>query len=332
VILTVTLNAALDVTYDVDAVVPRSTHRVRECRHRAGGKGVNVASVLSRMRVPVTASGFLGGRTGAEISADLDARALAHAFFRCTGESRRTVNVVSAADGDATIFNEPGPDVTQAEWSALVDGIPGLLIRSRAVVMVLAGSLPRGVPEDAYARLVVLARDQGVRTVVDADGAVLRQAVAAHPDVVKPNLAELAAATGRGDALAAARELQRRGALDVVVSCGPDGAVVLPRGGGRLTARLRPPLSGNPTGAGDAMVAALAAGLAGGARTQAGGVGPVVPGAGRRGEQGAAGPDWSTAIRQAVAWSAAAVLQPLAGDVDPDDVTRIAADVELEQR
>jgi len=326
VILTLTLNAALDITYDVDALVPRSTHRVRHTRQRAGGKGVNVASVLSRLGVPVTASGFLGGRTGVDISADLDARALPQAFFRCAGESRRTVNVVSAGDGDATIFNEPGPVITNGEWSALVDGIPELFVRSRAAVLVLSGSLPPGVPEDAFARLVALARDHGVTSVVDAGGAALRQAVGAHPDVVKPNLAELEASTGQVDAVIGAQELQRWGALDVVVSCGPDGAVVLPRDGGELRARLRKPLAGNPTGAGDAMVAALAAGLDREPAARGEGVSPAP----RDGRSGAW--DWSTAIRNAVAWSAAAVLQPLAGDVDPDDVTRLAAEVELEQR
>jgi len=160
------------------------------------------------------------------------------------------------------MFTEPGPAVTQAEWSTLVDGIPELLTTSGATVLVLSGSLPRGVPDDAHAELVVLARDHGALTIVDAEGTSLWQAVAAHPDVVKPNLTELAAATGEYDPAAGVEVLRRHGALDVVVSAGPDGVVVLPRDGGQLTARLRTPLSGNPTGAGDAMVAALAARLA----------------------------------------------------------------------
>jgi tagatose 6-phosphate kinase len=310
VILTVTLNAALDVTYDVDLLVPGATHRVRSARQRAGGKGVNVASVLTMLGVPVTATGLLGGGTGDEIAADLDARGIQHSFFRCSGESRRTVNVVSMGDGEATIFNEPGPELPAAEWSALLGGMPELIVGSRAAVMVLSGSLPPGAPEDAYAQLVLLAQHRGVQTVVDADGAVLRQAVAAHPDVIKPNVFELKAATGEHEVLPGAEILRRHGALDVVVSAGERGAVVVTRDGRHLTARMRTRLSGNPTGAGDAMVAAVAAGLAG----------------------GAAGPDWSRTIVQAVAWSAAAVLSPLAGDIDHGDVARLAADVELEEK
>jgi len=137
VILTVTLNAALDVTYEIDALVPHGSHRVRSVRERAGGKGVNVASVLACLGVPAMATGLLGGRTGAQITGDLDARALAHAFSSCAGASRQTVNVVSIADGDATIFNEPGPTVTPGEWSAFVEDLAGLISRVGATVVVV---------------------------------------------------------------------------------------------------------------------------------------------------------------------------------------------------
>ncbi len=306
-ILTVTLNVALDVTYEIDALVPHGSHRVRAVRERAGGKGVNVASVLACLGVPVMATGLIGGRTGAEITGDLDARGLAHAFFTCTGASRRTVTVVSITDGDATIFNEPGPSVTPDEWLAFVEDLARLVSQVNATVVVLSGSLPRGVPDDAYAQLIVVAQAAGARTIVDADGIPLRCAAAAHPDVVKPNLAELTAATGETDPVAGAAALRGHGALDVVVSLGGDGLLALPRDGRPLKARLRARLSGNPTGAGDAMVAALAAGLA-------------------------SGRDWPTMLPDAVAWSAAAVLQPFAGAVDPADVARLAPDVEMEER
>lgn len=306
-ILTVTLNAALDVTYEIDALVPHCSHRVRTVRERAGGKGVNVASVLGCLGVPAMATGLLGGRTGAQITGDLDARGLAHAFSSCAGASRRTVTVVSIADGDATIFNEPGPPVTPGEWSAFVEDLAGLILRVSATVVVLSGSLPRGVPDDAYAQLIVVAQAAGARTIVDAEGIPLRCAAAAHPDVVKPNLAELTAATGETDPVAGAAALRGLGALDVVVSLGGGGVLALPRDCRPLSARLRARLSGNPTGAGDAMVAALAAGLA-------------------------TGHDWPTMLADAVAWSAAAVLQPLAGAVDPADVARLAPDVEMEER
>ncbi|MDQ6715772.1 MAG: PfkB family carbohydrate kinase, partial [Actinomycetota bacterium] len=173
-ILTVTLNAALDVTYEVASLTPHRTHRVQAVHHRAGGKGVNAAGVLTTLGVPATATGLLGGRAGEDIVADLDRRGIAHAFFRCAEESRRTVNVVSVDDGDATIFNEPGPVVSPSEWDDLLAGLPPLIESTGCTAVVLAGSLPRGVPADAYGQLVAAVRGRGARVVLDADGAALR--------------------------------------------------------------------------------------------------------------------------------------------------------------
>ncbi|MEP6797997.1 MAG: hexose kinase [Lapillicoccus sp.] len=297
-ILTVTLNTALDVTYDVDALVPNGTHRVREVHTRAGGKGLNVASVLRAMEVPVIATGLVGGPTGDLVVADLDARGIPHDFVAIHGDSRRTVTIVSAASGDATIFSEAGPLVSAEEWSAALATIGSLVADHDATVVALSGSLPRGVPDTAYAQLVLAARDQGALTVVDAGGAVLAAAVRSHPDVVKPNLAELAAATGHADVIGGAAALRALGARDVVVSAGGDGVTVLTADGRVLGARPRQRLRGNPTGAGDAMVAAICAGLA-------------------------EGDDWPATLAEAAAWSAAAVLQPLAGELDPADVARL---------
>ena len=126
-ILTVTPNAALDITYEVDELVAHQSHRVTTVRQRAGGKGVNVASVLARMGRPVIATGLVGGSAGDEIRSDLEARGVAARFVDGGGSSRRTVNVVSTAHGDATIFNEPGPELTGPGWQSLVAGLDSLL-------------------------------------------------------------------------------------------------------------------------------------------------------------------------------------------------------------
>lgn len=306
-ILTVTPNAALDITYEVDELVVHQSHRVTAVRQRAGGKGVNVASVLARMGRPVVATGLVGGPAGAEICADLEARGVAARFVDCGGSSRRTVNVVSAVHGDATIFNEPGPELNGSAWHALVASLDDLMGEAAATVLVLSGSLPRGVPDGAYAELVALGHDHGARVVVDADGAALRGALTSEPDLVTPNRGELARATGTDDLLEGAVALRDLGARDLVVSCGVDGLVLMPAEGAAWQARLPAPLSGNPTGAGDALVAALAAGLADGS-------------------------SWPQMVQDAVTWSAAAVLQPIAGAIDPDDVARLAPQVLMEAR
>jgi 1-phosphofructokinase family hexose kinase len=307
VIVTVTANPALDITYEVDELVPHQSHRIAAVRQRAGGKGVNVASVLTRMGRPVIATGIVAGAVGDEIRADLEARGVAARFVDGVSSSRRTVNVVSAVHGDATIFNEPGPELTGPGWESFVAGLDSVLAEVAVTVVVLSGSLPPGLSDDAYAELVDLGHAHEARVVVDADGAVLRGALRSGPDLVTPNRAELARATGTRDVAAGVTALRDLGARDVLVSCGADGLVLMPEQGSGWHARMPAALAGNPTGAGDALVAALAAGLA--SRST-----------------------WQQTVQDAVTWSAAAVLQPIAGEIDPDDVARLASQVLMEAR
>ncbi|MCP2257874.1 tagatose 6-phosphate kinase [Streptoalloteichus tenebrarius] len=300
-ILTVTLNAALDTTYDVDRLVPHASHRVREVRHRAGGKGVNVARVLQALGHPAVVTGFAGGPTGGAIHDDLARADLVDALVDLPGESRRTVTVVSAADGDATVFNEPGPHVDAEDWHRFLSRF-ATLARDAAVV-VLSGSLPPGVPADAYAELTRLAAEHGARTIVDAEGEPLRLAVRSRPDVVKPNADELRRTTGRPEPEAGAALLRDAGARAVVASLGAEGMLVVSDQGAW---RASPPerVAGNPTGAGDACVAALAVGLRDGL-------------------------DWPATLREAVALSAAAVLHPAAGGFDDQARRRFLSGVEV---
>jgi tagatose 6-phosphate kinase len=302
VIITVTPNAALDLTYEVDELKPHQSHRVRTVHQRAGGKGVNVASVLAVMGHEVIAIAFAGGLTGAQIQADLGMRGIPHRLVDCEGESRRTINVVSGVHGEATIFNEPGPEVSSARWQELLEELCRLVRATADTIVVLCGSLPRGLGEDAYPEMITLCRRLGARTIVDTAGAPLLAAVSAGPDLAKPNVAELAEVVGIRNPVLGAAELRRLGARDLVISAGRDGLLLLPAQRPGLRGRLAEPLRGNPTGAGDAAVAALAAGL----------------------EMGASAKDM---VQSAVTWSAAAVLQPVAGHVDPVDIDRLYSQV-----
>lgn len=294
-ILTVTPNAALDVTYHVPSLRPGATHRVADVAVRAGGKGVNVARVLHALGHETLVTGLAGGR---EIQDDLTAAGIGEHLVEIAGPARRTVTVVSAADGSATALNEQGPPVAVADWERLAAVFPALA--ARAEVVVLSGSLPPGLPVDAYARLIG-ATDTPV--VLDTSGPALLDGLSAGPRLVKPNAEELAEATGADDPLTAAADLRARGAGAVVASLGPDGLVAVTDDG---VWRARPRLqSGNPTGAGDACVAALAAGLA-------------------------AGTGWPELLADAVALSAAAVACPLAGDVDLDIYRRLVPVIEVE--
>ncbi len=280
-IVTVTPNAALDVTYTVDSLVPDAVHRARDVRHRAGGKGVNVARVLHVLGADVRVVATVGGATGAAFAADLGAAGLPADLVPIAGETRRTTTILSTVDGSVTLLNEPGPELSAAEWALLAERV-----RRRAPeVLVCSGSLPPGAPPDAYARLLA-----GTTSVLDTSGPALPAGLAGRPTVVKPNLEELREVTGLDDPVVAARELREAGAGAVVVSLGADGLLAVTAAG---TWRATPSrvLTGNSTGAGDAVVAALALGLC------------------HR-------EPWPEVLRRAVALSGAAVLGPLAGDVD----------------
>jgi 1-phosphofructokinase family hexose kinase len=223
--------------------------------------------------------GLAGGATGDAVRADLEASGLAHDLVPSAGETRRTVTVVGG--DEATLLGEPGPAVAPREWAALESRIPG------ADVLVVSGSLPPGVDGEAVAGLVARVSARGVPVIVDTSGPALPLA-APHAWAVKPNAEELAEVTGTDDPVAGARML---GAPAVVVSLGEDGLVAV--AGGEVH-RAAPPrrVSGNPTGAGDAVVAALAAGAAGGEVS------------------------WPVLLADAAALSAAAVLAPVAGSFD----------------
>ncbi|MGY0492651.1 1-phosphofructokinase family hexose kinase [Streptomyces sp. WG-D5] len=289
-ILTVTLNTALDITYRVRALRPHASHRVTEVTERPGGKGLNVARVLAALGHEVTVTGFAGGATGRALQDQLlDVRGVSDALVPVTGSTRRTVAVVDASTGDTTQLNEPGPSITPAEWTAFQEAYADLLRSASAVA--LCGSLPPGVPVGAYATLVRAARAASVPVLLDTSGEPLRRGVAARPDLVKPNADELAELTGSHEPLQAMRDTRRRGAHAVVASLGPDGLCAL-TADGEWHAPAPDRLSGNPAGAGDSVVAGLLSGHV-----------DHLP--------------WPERLARAVALSAATVVSPAAGEFDP---------------
>ncbi|WP_435974766.1 1-phosphofructokinase family hexose kinase [Streptomyces sp. Qhu_M48] len=288
-ILTVTLNTALDLTYRVPALIPHASHRVTQVIERPGGKGLNVARVLAALGHETVATGFAGGATGAVLREQLAATPVRDELVGTAGPTRRTVAIVDATTGDTTQLNEPGPTVTAAEWTAFRTRFTALLDGATAVA--LCGSLPPGIHVGAYAELVRLARAAAVPVLLDTSGEPLRRGIAARPDLVKPNADELAQLTGSREPLRATRDARGRGARTVVSSLGPEGLLAATPEG---LWRAAPPaaVKGNPTGAGDSAVAGLLSGLADDA-------------------------PWPDRLARAVALSAATVLSPVAGEFDP---------------
>lgn len=294
-IVTVTPSAVLDIFYEIDQLIPGTPHRVRSVRARAGGKGVNVTSVLTAMGYPSLATGFAGGPPGQTLLADLTDRGVPHLFTETLGSSRRNITMRSA-DGTVTRFNEPGPRVSTAAWEQLRIALEPLLA-GPATALVLSGKMPAGAPSDACVRIVQLAHTHDVPTVVDVADDALLHVLTCRPQVVKPNRTELAGVCPGLGVIAGARKLQELGARDVVVTLGPDGVVVIPEEGPVVRARLPEHVDGDSTGSGDAVAAALATGI------------------GRE--------PWDRLARRAVAWSGASVRQHLTGHVDPGDVAEL---------
>lgn len=294
-ILCVAPSPAIDVTYEVAGLHVGGTNRVTRVIERPGGKAVNVARVLTILGVPVVVLAPVAGGSGVRFGRELEALGVPADLVDAGQPTRRTLTVVEAS-GAATLLSEPS---RVGDWSLLADRFACLV--SSADVVVISGSLPSGAPTDAIAGLV---RAAGCPVVVDTSGPALAAAVAARPAIVKPNADELTELTGVDDPVAAVTSLLAATPITVVASLGADGLIAA-RPGELWRARPAARLLGNPTGAGDALVAGLARGLAG--------------------KQ--ALPDM---LADCVALSAAAVLAPYAGDIDPVEVDRQRAGVFVE--
>jgi tagatose 6-phosphate kinase len=300
VILCVAPSPAWDVTYHVDRLRLHATNRTDSVAARAGGKAVNVARLLSLLGEEVAVVAPLGGGTGELFARDLILAGIPLDAVASDTETRRTTTIVCEDAGDATVISESS---RVADWPGLVERIAALV--PKADVVVASGSLPQGAPVDGFAELCSICETHGVPVLVDTSGPALLAALEGRPAAVKPNREELAEAVPHTDPVEAARELAATTGAAVAVSLGPDG-LVLACDAGVWLARPGDVLRGNPTGAGDAVAAALARALAHG-----------IP--------------WADAVVDAVALSGAAVLAPYAGEVDADEVERLRSSVILER-
>jgi tagatose 6-phosphate kinase len=300
-IVVVCLNPALDITHHVAAVSWAGVNRPAAVYTRPGGKGTNVARNLRSFGIDVLLIGLAGGATGDAVEAGLRRLAVPAVFTPAAGETRRTFAVVDGR-GPTALFNEPGPEISAAEFARFRAAYRKALAGAAAVA--LCGSLPRGLPDGTYAELIEVAAEAGVPAVLDAHGEALRAGVAAGPAIVKPNLEELQALAGRpltradgetdwAAVTAAAHEVRAAGAGAVVVSLGPEGLLAV-TGAGCWHARPSAPAAGNATGAGDAVTAALVHGLV-------------------------LGRPWGERLRHAAALGAAAVAAPVAGEFSEAD-------------
>ncbi|MCS4484789.1 hexose kinase [Gleimia sp. 6138-11-ORH1] len=255
-IWTLTPNPALDITHRIPKLNVGLPHRVENVTVRPGGKGLNVSRVLAQLGVPTVATGFLGGTNGArlqELLADLNTGQLITSRFISTlGQTRLSLAVVDD-DGEATVFNEAGSTPSDTEWEGLLSLLAASLQPGDLVAC--SGSFPGSSSPSWMSRLVACAHDAGARILVDASGPILVAACEAGADFVKPNDLELKETTGCDTVAEGAAQLLSKGVRVVITSEGAAGMSVFTKTGA-YRAKPAQLVSGNPTGAGDASVAA----------------------------------------------------------------------------
>ncbi|KRG52627.1 1-phosphofructokinase family hexose kinase [Stenotrophomonas beteli] len=265
--VTITLNPAIDQTVRLARLQPGHVHRARSSRDDAGGKGINVAACLADWGVPTSALGVLGDGNVGAFDALFSARGIADACLRVPGHTRTNIKLVAEDSGETTDINLPGLTLGGADLDAVARRLDALLRPELPVV--LSGSLPSGLPVDAWARLQARAGAAGARVLLDTSGDALAAALGgargALPYAVKPNRHELEAWIGtplpdRHALRAAGVALVERGITLVAISMGTDGALFVDRSGA-LIARPARLAQGSTVGAGDAMVAGIAAAL-----------------------------------------------------------------------
>lgn len=262
-VYTVTLNPALDYEVLVDGLHTGELNRTKNERMHFGGKGVNVSTVLHNLGVETVALGFLAGFTGKALEDGLRANGIRTDFVWLEeGLTRVNVKIRSGGEGEETEINSGGPSIPPPAVEALYQKLDRLRTGD---VLVLAGSLPAGLPADAYQRILARVEGRGVLTVVDAARDVLRGVLPYRPFLVKPNCAELGELFGKGglspaEIPACAKALQDQGARNVLVSMAGDGSMLLDETGRRRYLGVPGGIVRHTVGAGDSMVAGFVAG------------------------------------------------------------------------
>jgi 1-phosphofructokinase/tagatose 6-phosphate kinase len=308
-IITVTLNAAIDKTLAVPNFRLGRRHRAVEQTSMAGGKGVNVARALKALGQPVIATGVAGGPNGTRIIEQLTEEAILSDFVRIREESRMSTAVVDPTSGEQTEINERGPSVTEAELELFVDKL--LYLAKGAGVCVFSGSLPRGVDSDVYARLIQELHKLGVTTVLDSEGDSMLLGTRAEPTVVTPNELEAEELVGHefsddGDRHTGLHEIVGLGAREAIMTLGAGCIGLIGEPDPQLYRVTLDPLEPvSAVGSGDAFLAGYVAARYGGRSPE-------------------------DCLRFAVACGAESTQHFGAGVLDPREVDRLLPEVSVE--
>lgn len=262
-IVTVTMNPAIDKTVDVETFVHGGLNRVRRIIVDAGGKGINVSKTIKALGGDSIATGFIGGNNGNAIESMLTSDKVNAEFVTVDTETRINTKIVEI-DGTVTELNEVGPEVFDEELKQLDKQL--MQYAKEGTWFVLSGSVPSGVPTTIYGDIIRKVHEKGAKVFLDADGELFTQSLAAQPDVIKPNRVELEKYIGASHSLTeeelinVGNELLEQGIGTVIISLGHEGALFLTKEKA-LKCPAIPVRACSTVGAGDALVAAFTYGL-----------------------------------------------------------------------
>lgn len=262
-ILTVTLNAAIDKRYVVEGFRIGEVNRVKECAYTPGGKGLNVSKPASIAGAEVVATGFVGGHAGNYIEDSLKPFGIKSEFYHMADESRSCINIWDEVNHVQTEFLEPGFTVSEEDFVKFEEKFAGLV--QQADVVSMSGSVPKGLDGTAYQRLVKICRDAGKPVILDTSGKLLEMGIKACPTMIKPNIDEIRMLTGKHcdhleDMVEAAKQVHSQGVDIVAVSLGGDGSFVVCNEG-IFRAQVPKIDAVNTVGCGDSMIAGFALGI-----------------------------------------------------------------------
>lgn len=259
-IVTVTMNPAIDKTVEIDKLQPGGLNRIQKVEYDAGGKGINVSKTIRELGGTSIAAGFLGGNAGRTIETVLNEKGIQNDFIWVDGETRTNTKVFEK-NGEVTELNEPGPQISEEQISQLIKKLEGYA--DAQTLFIFAGSIPNGVDKGIYGKMIQKVHAHGAKVLLDADGELFRQALDAGPDIIKPNRVELEEYAGFDyrasieELLQTAKSLKSKGIETVAVSMGKGGAMFV-RDGYEVKCPALSVKAHSTVGAGDAMVAALA--------------------------------------------------------------------------
>jgi len=305
-ILTVTLNAAIDKRYVVEDFQAGKVNRVKECVYSPGGKGLNVSKVAAIAGEKVVATGLVGGYAGKYIEKALKPFGIESRFYHLEAESRSCINIWDEKGRVQTELLEPGFTVSEEDFKYFTDSFKELV--KEATIIAMSGSLPKGLDTTAYQKLIKICKDAGKKVILDTSGKALEFGIEAGPTLIKPNLDEIRMLTGKqceqlNEMIEAAKEIHARGVEIVAVSLGADGSFIV-CDEGIFRAQVPRIDAVNTVGCGDSMIAGFALGLSKGLGIE-------------------------ETLKKASAISSASALTKETGIFEPDDMERILPQVQI---